>query len=263
MNIDEVTLTPPPLIKVTGLYKKFCKDRISNMYYGIKDLIIYFFGLKPDYSSLRKNEFWALNDINLKIYEDDIIILAGVNGSGKTSLTRMLTGIYENERGTIKYHKKIKKVISVFAIKSGFNPILTGRENIYLKAAYYGMLRKQVEANMNFIISFSDLGSFIDTPLGKYSSGMKTRLAMSLVLSIKSDILFIDEGFSFSDSKFKIKCYRFLKEEYTKNGRALVIVSHRLMELSHLANRLIVLEKGKIINTTRDVVQGIKDYTIN
>jgi len=92
---------------------------------------------------------------------------------------------------------------------------------------------------------------------------MKTRLAMSLVLSIKSDILFIDEGFSFSDSKFKTKCYKFLKEEYTKKGRALIIATHRLTEISDIANRLIVLENGKVINTTVDVVQGIKDYTAN
>lgn len=262
-SIDEGTLKPIPLLKVTGLYKKFCKDLTYNMYYGIKDLISYFFGLKPKYSSLRKKEFWALNDINFHIYEDDIIILAGINGSGKTTLTRMLAGIYETERGTIEYHKRIKKIISVFAIKSGFNPILTGRENVYLKAAYYGMSRKEVEANMNFIISFSDIGAFIDTPIGKYSSGMKTRLAMSLVLSIKSDILFIDEGFSFSDSKFKTKCYKFLKEEYSKKGRALIIATHRFTEISDLANRLIILDKGKIINMTSDVVQGIKEFTTN
>ncbi|MFC4634269.1 ABC transporter ATP-binding protein [Dokdonia ponticola] len=233
------------------------------MLYGIKDLITYFFGLKPEYSSLRKKEFWALQNINFHIYENDIVILAGLNGSGKTTLTKMLAGIYETERGTIEYHTKIKKIISVFAIKSGFNPILTGRENVYLKAAYYGMSRKEIDENMDFIISFSEIGSFLDTPIGKYSSGMKTRLAMSLVLSIKSDILFIDEAFSFSDSKFKTKCFKFLKEEYSNKGRALIIATHRFTEISDLANRLIVLEKGKIINMTVDVVQGIKDYTAN
>jgi len=231
MHTDETALKPDPLLKVTGLYKKFCKDLTYNMYYGIKDLITYFFGLKPNYSC-----------------------------SGKTTLTRMLAGIYDTERGTIEYHKKIKKIISVFAIKSGFNPILTGRENIYLKAAYYGMSRAETEANMDFIISFSDIAPYLDTPIGKYSSGMKTRLAMAIVLSIKSDILFIDEGFSFSDAKFKAKCYTFLKEEYSKKGRALIIATHRLTEMSDLANRLIVLEKGKIINTTVDVAKGIKEY---
>ncbi len=260
MHTDETTLKPDPLLKVTGLYKKFCKDLTYNMYYGIKDLITYFFGLKPNYSSLRKNEFWALNDINFSIYENDIVILAGINGSGKTTLTRMLAGIYDTERGAIEYHKKIKKIISVFAIKSGFNPILTGRENIYLKAAYYGMSRAETESNMDFIISFSDIAPYLDTPIGKYSSGMKTRLAMAIVLSIKSDILCIDEGFSFSDAKFKAKCYTFLKEEYSKKGRALIIATHRLTEMSDLANRLIVLEKGKIINTTVDVAKGIKEY---
>ncbi|GGG26236.1 hypothetical protein GCM10011344_28690 [Dokdonia pacifica] len=263
MSTDEATLEPTVLLKVTGLYKKFCKDLTYNMYYGIKDLITYFFGLKPGYSSLRKKEFWALNDINFNIYEGDIVILAGVNGSGKTTLTRMLAGIYETERGTIEYHKKIKKIISVFAIKSGFNSILTGRENIYLKAAYYGMSRKETEANMNFIISFSEIAPYLDTPIGKYSSGMKTRLAMAIVLSIKSDILFIDEGFSFSDSKFKAKCYAFLKEEYYNKGKALIIATHRFEEINDIANRMIVLENGNIINTTRDVTQGIRDYLAN
>ncbi len=251
---------PNPLITIKGLHKKFCKDLTYNMYYGVKDLFLYFFGLKPNYSSLRKNEFWALKDINFNIYENDITILAGINGSGKTTLTRMLAGIYETEIGNIVYNKKIKRVISVFAIKSGFNPILTGRENIYLKASYYGLTRQETEANMNFIISFSELTKFLDTPLGKYSSGMKTRLAMSIVLSIKSDILFIDEGFSFSDSSFKMKCYSFLNEQYSKKGRTLIITTHRLTEISDFANRLIVLDNGKLITDTYNIEKGIRQY---
>ncbi len=249
-----------PLLQVKGLYKKFCGNLTYNMYYGIKDLFSYFFGFKPGYSKLRKKEFWALNNIDFAIYENDITILAGVNGSGKTTLTRMLAGIYETERGSIEYHKNVKRVISVFAIKSGFNPILTGRENIYLKASYYGMTRQETEKNMDFIISFSDIEEHLDTPLGKYSSGMKTRLAMSIVLSIKSDILFIDEGFSFSDSGFKTKCFTFLKEEYSQKGRALIITTHLLTEISDLANRIIVLDKGKIINNTYNIKEGISQY---
>jgi len=263
MKNSNKQISSTPLLKVAGLHKKFCKDLTYNMYYGIKDLFTYFFGLKPNYTSLRKNEFWALKDINFSIYENDITILAGNNGSGKTTLTRMLAGIYETERGTIEYNKKIKKIISVYAIKSGFNPILTGRENIYLKAAYYGMTREETEENMKFIISFSDIVPYLDTPIGKYSSGMKTRLAMSIVLSIKSDILFIDEGFTFSDTSFKEKCYEFLKEEYSKKGRALIIATHRLTEISDFANRLIVLEKGKVVNITVDVDKGIKEYMAN
>lgn len=263
MSNNNKQISSIPLLKVNGLHKKFCKDLTYNMYYGIKDLSKHFFGLKPDYNSLRKNEFWALKDINFNIYENDNIILAGINGSGKTTLTRMLSGIYETERGSIVYNKKIKKIISVFAIKSGFNPILTGRENIYLKSAYYGLTREETENNMNFITSFSDIVPYLDTPIGKYSSGMKTRLAMSIVLSIKSDVLFIDEGFSFSDIRFKEKCYEFLKEEYSKKDRALIIATHRLTEISDIANRLIVLEKGEIINSSYDVDKGINEFMSN
>jgi len=248
------------LLNVKGLHKKFCKNLTYNMYYGIKDLLLYFFGLKPNYTSLRKKEFWALKNINFTIYENDITILAGINGSGKTTLTRMLAGIYETERGSIVYHDKVKRVVSVFAIKSGFNPILTGRENIYLKASYYGLTKQETEANMGFIISFSELEKSLDTPLGKYSSGMKTRLAMSIVLSIKSDILFIDEGFSFSDLSFKTKCFTFLKEEYSQKGKALIITTHLLTEISDFANRIIVLENGEIVESTYNLDEGVKRY---
>ncbi len=230
------------------------------MFYGVKDLTAYFLGIKPKYTSLRKNEFWALQNINFTIYENDITILAGINGSGKTTLTRMLSGIYETERGKIKYNPKVKRVISVFAIKSGFNPILTGRENIYLKASYYGLTKEETEANMDFIIAFSNLTNHLDSPLGKYSSGMKSRLAMSIVLSIKSDVLFIDEGFSFSDTQFKNKCYSFLKKQYSQQGKTLIIATHRLTEISDFANRLLILKEGQLIKDTQDVKNGIFKY---
>ena len=249
-----------PLVRIRNLHKKFCKDMKYNMYYGVKDLAASFFGFKPNYTQLRKNEFWALRELSFDIFENDITALVGINGSGKTTLIRMLAGIYDIERGEVSYHQKVKKVVSVFAIKSGLYPTLTGKENIYLKGAYYGLTKKEIDQNMDFIISFSSLKDKINTPLGKYSSGMKTRLAMSIVLSIKADVFFIDEGFSFSDPAFKEKCFDFLKDAYTQRNKSLVIATHQLGKINNLANRMILLDKGKIINSTFDVAAGVKQY---
>lgn len=249
-----------PLIKVSGLHKKFCKDLKFNMLYGVKDLTAYIFNQKPNYSKLRKNEFWALENIDFNIYPNEITALLGTNGSGKTTLIRMLAGIYDMERGLAEYHPDVKKIISIFAIKSGLHPTLTGRENIYLKSAYYGLNKKEIEENLDFIISFSSISAYLDTPLGHYSSGMKTRLAMSIALSIKADVLFVDEGFSFSDPSFKIKCFDFLKKEYTQNNKALIIATHQIGKINNLVNRIILLDNGKIINSTYDIERGLKEY---
>ena len=248
------------LLQVRGLHKKFCKNLRYKMFYGLKDLSGYFLGIKPNYENLRKKEFWALDDVNFDIYENQITALVGVNGSGKTTLIRMLAGIYDTERGDIIYSDEVKRVISIFAIKSGLHPTLTGRENILLKGAYYGLNKEEVEKNMDFIVSFSNLGNHMDTPLGNYSSGMKTRLSMSIALSIKGDILYIDEGFSFSDPGFKMKCFEFIRKEYTSGGKAMVIATHQIGKINNLANRIILLDSGKILDSTFDIDEGVSRY---
>lgn len=248
------------LLKVEGIYKKFCKKLSHNMIYGMIDLSKAFFGLKINRSILRKHEFWAINNINIEFYEKEITALLGVNGSGKTSLIRMLAGIYNSDKGNITYSDSIKSVVSIFAIKSGLHPTLSGKENIYLKSAYYGVNKKEVDEKLDFIIEFAGIKDYINAPLGNYSSGMKTRLAMSIALSIDADILFVDEGFSFSDPGFKMKCFDFLKNKYQSKNKSMIFATHQLGKISQLADRVILLDSGKIILNTKDVEFGVQEY---
>ena len=248
------------LVEVNGLSKKFCKDLKLNMYYGISELIKSNLGIDEKYNNLRENEFWALKDISFKINGGDIVALLGINGSGKTTLIRILAEIYALQKGKIQYPDQHLKVISIFALKSGFHPSLTGRENLYLNGAYFGLSRSDVDNNMPFIKSFSSIGTYLDTPFGKYSSGMRTRLAMSLALSIKADLLFVDEAFSFSDPAFKEKCFDLLKKRYSDPGKALIIATHRLGKIENLANRILLLDKGRLIMDTHDVTEGMNKY---
>ncbi len=248
------------LLSVEGLYKKFTKDLKYNMYHGVTDLTRNFFGINFKSDELRTKEFWALNDVSFNIHEGEIVALLGTNGSGKTTLIRLLAGIYNLEKGAVKYDDCVKNIISVFAIKSGFYSSLSGLENVYLKCAYYGLTKEEVDERLDFIVDFSGVAEYLHAPIGKYSSGMKTRLAMSIVLSIKGDILFIDEGFSFSDPGFKQKCFDYLKKEYLQKGKSLVIATHRLDKIKDLANRIIVLNKGKIVYDGLEVADGMMKF---
>ena len=230
------------------------------MYYGFIELVNHTLNLGERYERLRDKEFWALKDISFDIREGDMVALLGLNGSGKTTLIRMMADIYALQKGEINYSHSGLKVISIFALKSGFHPNLTGRENLYLNGAYFGMSRKEVDDKFDFISSFSSIGSYMDTPFGKYSSGMRTRLAMSLALSIEAEILYVDEAFSFSDPSFKDKCFNLLKQRFQDSGKALVIATHRLGKIENLVNRILLIDKGKIILDTYDVQKGINSY---
>lgn len=248
------------LLSVRHLHKKFCTDLKYLMFYGFVDLSKAFFNRIEKREKLRKYEFWAVKDISLDFFENDITALVGVNGSGKTSLIRMLAGIYDTDRGDVEYASSVRSVVSIFAIKSGLHSTLSGRENIYLKSAYYGCSKKEVDDKLDFIIEFAGVGTNIDSPLGNYSSGMKTRLAMAIALSIDSDILFIDEGFSFSDPGFKLKCFDFLKSKFSQSNKTLVFATHQLGKITDLANRIVLMNKGEILLDTKDVDHGIREY---
>ncbi|HPK09416.1 MAG: ATP-binding cassette domain-containing protein [Saprospiraceae bacterium] len=248
------------LVNVKGLYKKFCSNTKYNMIYGMHEIAADTLSLNKPSKTLRKHEFWALNDLNFSLYSNEITALLGVNGCGKTTLIRMLAGIYDTKIGQITYNKDVKKVCSVFAIKSGLNQYLTGVQNIFLKGAYFGMTKEEIEEKLEFISQLSGLGKHLNAPLGKYSSGMQTRLAMSVAMSVDCDVLFIDEGFSFSDPGFKERCFDHLRVTYRNNHKALVFASHHVHKIEELASRVILLDKGKFIDSTYDVSSGVEQY---
>lgn len=253
---------PGVLLEVQNLSKKFCKDIRHNMIYGIQDIGRSFLGVKTSYHQLRAQEFWALKNINFQLREGEILGIVGTNGSGKTSLMRIIGDIYPNESGTI-YTRPNTKITGVYALRSGMQQLYTGRENIFLKGALYGMPKKEIERKLDFIIDFSELGDYIDQPFGNYSSGMRARLAYSIALATDPDIFILDEALAVGDSVFKTKCFENLKEWVKMPGKGILFVSNNIRKILKVANRTLVMERGKIIHDSTDIPDALQFYILN
>ncbi len=253
--------SPETLLSIRDLHKKFCKDIRYNLMYGTRDMVEQAFGLETDYMTLRKKEFWSLSGIELDLREGDILAVIGANGSGKTTLMRLISGIYPIQQGDMAFSPQTR-VTPIFALRSGMHPLFTGRENINIKAAMYGMNEKQIEEKMDFIVGFSDLGDFLDMPLGNYSSGMKARLAYTVAIATDPNIFIIDEALAVGDSMFKAKCFDHLQEFVKQPRRAVIFVSNHIHKVLRLANRVAILDKGKKIFESSDIPASV-DYYMN
>lgn len=237
------------MLKCEGLGKKFCRDLHQSMYYGARDMLTPNYLQMKSRSSLRAGEFWAVEQVDLALMKGDILGIIGVNGSGKTTLMRMLSGIYPPDTGQITLFGDYR-ISPIFALASGMNPHFSGRENIYMKGAMYGMTRKEVTEKMEFIIEFSELESFMDSPLGNYSNGMRARLAYATALATNPDIFIIDEALAVGDPPFKAKCFANLREIAPEKG--IVVVSNNVRKVLKVATRMAILDKGKLVFQTDD-----------
>lgn len=247
------------ILSVQGLYKKFTKDIKYNMYYGIKDI---FRNNKKDYLKLRSKEFWALQNINIDLHEGEILGIVGANGSGKSSLMRIISGIYPAGVGQVLGYQE-HKITSIFALGVGMQSLFTGRENIYIKAAMYGMTKEEIDAKISFIETFSELGDRLDNPFGNYSSGMKARLSYAIALATEPNILVIDEALAVGDSVFKAKCFDNLKEFVKKPERAVLFVSNNVRKILKIADRVVILDQSKLIKESTDLKEALNFYILN
>lgn len=176
----------------------------------------------------------------MDIKKGDTVALIGTNGSGKSTLLKLMTKIIYPTSGQIQ---TCGKLTSLLELGAGFHPDFTGRENIYFNASIFGLTRKEIEARMDDIINFSELGNFIDEPIRTYSSGMYMRLAFSIAINVDADILLIDEILAVGDQHFQDKCYAKL-EELRDSDKTIVIVSHSLSVVKKLCTRAIWIYKG-------------------
>ena len=190
----------------------------------------------------RNDVLHILQDVNLEIRKGETVALIGVNGSGKSTLLKLMTKIiYPNEG----YLKTYGKLTSLLELGAGFHPDFSGRENIYFNASIFGLTRKDIDARLDDIISFSELEEFIDNPVRTYSSGMYLRLAFSVAINVDADILLIDEILAVGDQHFQEKCYQRL-EELKQEGKTIVIVTHALNVVKEFCDRAIWISEGKI-----------------
>jgi lipopolysaccharide transport system ATP-binding protein len=245
------------LIKIEGVSKKFCKSLKKSLLYGMQDLTREVTGRKHGGNGeLRKDEFWAVNDVSFELRRGECLGLIGHNGAGKTTLLRMLNGLIKPDSGKIEMHGKIGALI---ALGAGFNPVLTGRENIYINASVLGLTKKEIDSKLDEVVDFAEINEFIDAPVQTYSSGMNVRLGFAVAaVMIEPDILFLDEVLAVGDIGFTIKCLNVVRKLTQK--AAVVFVSHNMQFISSFSTRVMLMERGNIKIDTTSVSEGIDQY---
>lgn len=279
-----------PLIKVEGVSKKFCLSLKKSLWYGLCDMGRELTGrrhgighgssclvpgaslhdlhhehilpnqeqsTKPQaHPGLRPKEFWAVKDVSFELKRGECLGLIGRNGAGKTTLLKMLNGLIKPDTGRIEMRGRVGALI---ALGAGFNPILTGRENIYTNASVLGLTKKETDAKLDEIIDFAEIGEFLDTPVQNYSSGMAVRLGFAVASSLAPDILLIDEVLAVGDISFTLRCLNRISSILP--ATAVVFVSHSMQFVSRICTEVVLLDHGQIEYAGEDVPKAIELYS--
>jgi len=216
--------------------------------------------LKPSKSKVEY--FEAVKGVSFNIEQGKIIGIVGKNGSGKSTILKAIAGIFSADSGTIDLHGN---TVSLLSIGVGFQPKLTGYENIFLSGMLLGFTEEQIKERVDEIIEFSELGNFIHKPVRTYSSGMHSKLAFSITAILETPIVLIDEVFSVGDIKFKEKSYNKMKELISKEDRTVVIVSHSMNALKELCDEVIWLNDGVILDKGKpeEIIPKYEEYMRN
>lgn len=185
-------------------------------------------------------EHYALHDVNFDIYEGECVGIIGTNGSGKSTILKIITGVLTPTAGEVKVDGRISALLELGA---GFNMEYSGLENVYLNGTMIGFSKEEIDARLNDILEFADIGDFIHQPVKTYSSGMFVRLAFSVAINIDPEILIVDEALSVGDVFFQAKCYHKF-EEFKKMGKTIIFVSHDLSSVSKYCDRVVLLNQG-------------------
>jgi lipopolysaccharide transport system ATP-binding protein len=193
--------------------------------------------------SRAEREFWALKDISFKLHAGERLGIIGQNGAGKSTLLKILSRVLNPTAGEAFIYGR---VTSLLEVGTGFNPALTGRQNIYLNAALHGLKRHEIDKQMSAIIDFSEIGRFVDEPVKTYSTGMRSRLGFSVAAHLDPDILMLDEVLSVGDASFQRKCLERM-DDLTGHDRTLIFVSHSIGAVRRFCDRCIWLNHGEIV----------------
>jgi lipopolysaccharide transport system ATP-binding protein len=257
-NTNSPTHHNEVLIKCENVSKKFCRNFKQSLVYGLKDVLGTMVGKNMQHDRLRKNEFWAVKDINFELRRGECLGLIGHNGAGKSTLLKMLNGLITPDQGKITMRGRIGALIELGA---GFNPILTGRENIYNNGAVLGFTRKEINTKFDSIVEFSEIGEFIDSPVQNYSSGMKVRLGFAVAAQLEPDILLIDEVLAVGDIGFRVKCLNKIASLMQKS--AIIFVSHSMMQITRVCNSGLLMENGKTQLLTNNIGFLVQSYFLS
>ncbi len=225
----------PPRIVVDHVSKWFNKRHTRSL----KDALIHLVRREP----VRSGQFQALDDVSFSIGEGESVAVLGLNGSGKSTTLKLVSGVLQPDEGRVLTRGRVAGLIEVGA---GFHPDLTGRENVFLNAAILGMSEKETKERFDDIVAFSEIGDFIDQEVKHYSSGMFMRLAFSVAIHVELDVLLVDEVLGVGDAPFRAKCNAKL-HELSEKGVTMMVVSHSKGQVKTLCSRGIVIRKGVVV----------------
>lgn len=216
--------------------------------------------LSPRHKSYHSDHF-ALDGISMEIKKGECVGIIGTNGSGKSTLLKIVTGVLSPSDGNVEVNGKISALLE---LGTGFNPEYTGIENIYLNGTMVGFTREEMDAKVNDIVEFAELGDFINQPVKTYSSGMFARLAFAVAINVEPDILIVDEALSVGDIFFQSKCYRKFND-FKEKGKTILFVSHDMGSVLKYCDRSLLIHKGKqiAIGKSSEVIDIYKKILVN
>lgn len=231
-------MSSDPIIALSNVWKKYSKQAVLNN--SLREELISFLTGKNCQEELSNGEFWALRDISLYVEKGACIGLAGHNGSGKSTILKLISNVTYPTKGQISVQGRVAPLIELGA---GMHPDLTGIENIYMNGTILGSTIRELRKNIGSIIEFSGLNDFINVPVKKYSSGMYLRLAFSIAVHSPAEIFLFDEVLAVGDEDFQARCFQRIEHIKSNNGTILV-VSHDHASLKRICDRVITLDHG-------------------
>ncbi len=223
--------------------KKFSSDNRYLLRNSFTDIVKNTIGINTHSDTLRTGEFWALENISFTLREGDTLGLLGANGSGKSTILKLISGLLAPDTGNVVVNGRIGPLLEIGA---GFHPILSGIENIYINGSILGMSKSEIDHKIDSIIEFADIGKFIYSPIKTYSSGMTIRLGFAIAVHSNADIFLMDEILAVGDKNFQVKCYQRMHELKKKNNTSFIIASHEEYIIKEFTEKCVVLSKGKL-----------------
>jgi ABC-type polysaccharide/polyol phosphate transport system ATPase subunit len=235
-------MTLSPALSVRHLSKKYASSLRRALWQGVTDIARELVpGTRPA-ATLRRDEFWALDDVSFDLHRGDAVAIVGGNGAGKSTLLKVLYGLLKPDRGDVWIRGRVGGIIE---LGTGFHPLLTGRENALIAARLNGIAPRLTGAYMDGVLEFAELGTFIDAPLMGYSSGMRARLSYAIAAQLTADVLLLDEALAVGDIAFQRKCAAHLRSHVDRGG-AMILVSHNTHQVQTLCDRAVLLERGRV-----------------